>query len=78
MCCEKTQRTVGSALIFITHNPALLAGFADRVVIMYGGRLVEEVLWRRLFGGRCIPIPRAYCSYYEVRRTRIFLVDACP
>jgi len=39
---RKTQRTVGSALIFITHNPALLAGFADRVVIMYGGRVVEE------------------------------------
>jgi oligopeptide/dipeptide ABC transporter ATP-binding protein len=39
---RKAQRTVGSALIFITHNPALLAGFADRVVIMYGGRVVEE------------------------------------
>jgi oligopeptide/dipeptide ABC transporter ATP-binding protein len=39
---RKTQRTVGSAMIFITHNPALLAGFADRVVIMYGGRVVEE------------------------------------
>lgn len=39
---HETQRKFGSALIFITHNPALLAGFAGRVVIMYAGRIVEE------------------------------------
>jgi len=31
----------GLAMIFITHNPALLSGFADRVLILYGGRVVE-------------------------------------
>jgi oligopeptide/dipeptide ABC transporter ATP-binding protein len=35
----KTQ--LGLAMIFITHNPALLAGFADRVMILYGGRVAE-------------------------------------
>jgi len=35
------NREYGSALIFITHNPALLTGFADRVVVMYAGRIVE-------------------------------------
>jgi len=35
------KRKFGSALLFITHNPALLAGFADRVLVMYGGRVVE-------------------------------------
>jgi oligopeptide/dipeptide ABC transporter ATP-binding protein len=39
---REMHRKFGSALIFITHNPALLAGFADRVVILYAGRLVEE------------------------------------
>lgn len=29
------------AMIFITHNPALLAGFADRALVLYGGRIVE-------------------------------------
>lgn len=29
------------AMIFITHNPALLSGFADRVLVLYGGRVVE-------------------------------------
>jgi len=32
----------GTAILFITHNPALLAGFANRVVVMYAGRIVED------------------------------------
>jgi oligopeptide/dipeptide ABC transporter ATP-binding protein len=35
------REKLGLAMIFITHNPALLAGFADRVLILYGGRVVE-------------------------------------
>lgn len=40
----------GTALLFITHNPALLAGFADRVVVMYAGRAVENADGLRVFG----------------------------
>ena len=29
------------SLILITHNPALLAGLADRVLVMYAGRIAE-------------------------------------
>jgi oligopeptide/dipeptide ABC transporter ATP-binding protein len=29
------------ALIFITHNPSLLSGLADRVLVLYAGRVVE-------------------------------------
>ena len=36
------KRQFGMAMIFITHNPALLAGFADRVLVMYEGKIVEE------------------------------------
>ena len=32
---------LGLTMIFITHNPALLAGFADRVLVLYGGRVAE-------------------------------------
>lgn len=31
-----------AALILITHDPAVLAGFANRVVVMYAGRIIEE------------------------------------
>jgi oligopeptide/dipeptide ABC transporter ATP-binding protein len=39
---REINRKFGTALIFITHNPALLAGFADRVIVMYAGRIVED------------------------------------
>jgi ABC-type dipeptide/oligopeptide/nickel transport system ATPase component len=32
----------GTALLFITHNPMLLAGFADRVIVMRCGKVVEQ------------------------------------
>jgi len=35
------RERLGLAMIFITHNPALLSGLADRVLILYGGRAVE-------------------------------------
>ena len=35
------NRTFRTAILFITHNPALLAGFADRIAVMYAGRVVE-------------------------------------
>ena len=36
------NRKLGTAILFITHNPALLAGFAHRVVVIYAGHIVEE------------------------------------
>ena len=35
------RRKIGLAMIFITHNPALLMGFADRVLVLYAGRVAE-------------------------------------
>jgi oligopeptide/dipeptide ABC transporter ATP-binding protein len=31
----------GTAILFITHDPTLFAGFADRIAVMYAGRVVE-------------------------------------
>ena len=46
---RQMNRELGSALLFITHNPALLAGFADRVLVMHAGRIVEEGRAERVF-----------------------------
>ncbi|HEV3419430.1 MAG TPA: ABC transporter ATP-binding protein [Candidatus Acidoferrum sp.] len=35
------REKLGLAMIFITHNPAVLSGFADRVLILYAGQVVE-------------------------------------
>jgi len=39
---QKLVRESGSALIWITHDLAVIAGLADRVAVMYAGRIVEE------------------------------------
>jgi ABC-type dipeptide/oligopeptide/nickel transport system ATPase component len=35
-------RKNGTALILITHDPAILMGVADRIAVMYAGSIVEE------------------------------------
>ncbi|TDB98038.1 ABC transporter ATP-binding protein, partial [Nonomuraea longispora] len=38
---KKVQRKTGAAIIMITHDLGVVAGFADRVLVMYAGRPVE-------------------------------------
>ena len=38
----RLRREYGLTLLFITHNPALLLNFADRVMVMNAGRIVEH------------------------------------
>lgn len=38
----KLQKETGAAVLLITHNLAVVAQIADRVAVMYTGRLVEE------------------------------------
>lgn len=35
------RKSLGLTVIFITHNPALLSGFADRILLLYAGKIVE-------------------------------------
>ena len=39
---RKLQDDLGTAVVWITHDLAVVAGLADRVLVMYGGRVVEE------------------------------------
>ena len=39
---QKLCRETGTALIWITHDLAVVAGLADRVCVMYAGRIVEQ------------------------------------
>jgi len=38
---DELRQKFNTAVILITHNPALLAGFADRLLVLYAGRVVE-------------------------------------
>ena len=39
---QKLVRDTGAALIWITHDLSVIAGLADRVCVMYAGRIVEQ------------------------------------
>ena len=39
---QKLTRETGTALIWITHDLSVVAGLADRVCVMYAGRIVEQ------------------------------------
>ncbi|AEB12295.1 oligopeptide/dipeptide ABC transporter, ATPase subunit [Marinithermus hydrothermalis DSM 14884] len=39
---KKLQEEIGMSILFITHNLGVVAEMADRVVVMYSGRAVEE------------------------------------
>jgi peptide/nickel transport system ATP-binding protein len=49
------NRKFGTAILFITHNPALLAGFAQRVLVMREGRVVEAGETSQIFRHRRHP-----------------------
>ena len=62
---KKLQRETGMAIIFVTHDLAVVSGFCDRVQVMYAGRIVETADTHTLFKNpqhpytkalqRCIP-----------------------
>lgn len=39
---EDLCRSTGTALLWVTHDLGLVSSFADRVCVMYAGRIVEE------------------------------------
>jgi len=43
------RERLGTAVVWITHDLGVVAGLADRVLVMYGGRIVEEAPVRDLY-----------------------------
>jgi len=49
------QRSIGMSILFITHDLGVVAEMADRVVVMYAGRAVEEGGVRDIFARPMMP-----------------------
>ncbi|MBR0669642.1 ABC transporter ATP-binding protein [Neoroseomonas soli] len=52
---RRLQERTGMAVVFITHNLGVVAEIADRVMVMYGGRVVEQADVRPLFARPLMP-----------------------
>ncbi len=65
------QRARGMAVLFITHNLALVAEIADRVAVMYGGRIVENAPAAELFERPRHPYTRALLASLPTAGTAI-------
>jgi oligopeptide/dipeptide ABC transporter ATP-binding protein len=52
---RQLQREIGMSILFITHDLGVVAEIADRVVVMYAGRAVEEGDVREIFANPQMP-----------------------
>ena len=52
------QQRLGLSLLLITHDLGVVAGMADRVAVMYAGRIVEEAPVANLFAAPAHPYTR--------------------
>jgi oligopeptide/dipeptide ABC transporter ATP-binding protein len=55
---DELRRELRMAVLLITHNMGVIAEFADRVVVMYAGRVAEEAPVERLFDAGAHPYTR--------------------
>jgi peptide/nickel transport system ATP-binding protein/oligopeptide transport system ATP-binding protein len=53
------RQKLGMAIIWITHDLGVIAGIADRVMVMYGGQVVEQAPVKALFADPRHPYTRA-------------------
>jgi peptide/nickel transport system ATP-binding protein len=64
----KLRRELGTAVILITHDLGVVAETADRVIVMYAGRKVEEATTLDLFVRPMHPYTRGLITRSRVSR----------
>jgi oligopeptide transport system ATP-binding protein len=68
---KELRQKLGMAIIWITHDLGVIAGIADRVMVMYGGQVVEHAPVGELFANPQHPYTRRFCAPFRMsRRTR--------
>lgn len=60
---KELHEKIKNTLLYVTHDIAALAGLADRMAIMYGGKIVEISSAKKFFSGKALhPYSRALQS----------------
>lgn len=56
---KELQQELGMSILFITHDLGVVANFCDRVLVMYGGKIVESAAVAELFASPKHPYTQA-------------------
>ncbi|MFN3937103.1 MAG: ABC transporter ATP-binding protein [Gemmobacter sp.] len=76
------RQKLGMAIIWITHDLGVIAGIADRVMVMYGGQVVEMAPVTQLFATPRHPYTRALLQTIPAlrgeREARLRIIEGQP
>lgn len=79
---KELRTKLGMAVIWITHDLGVIAGIADRVMVMYGGQIVEHAPVKELFANPGHPYTRALLktipSISGERAARLTIIEGQP
>jgi oligopeptide/dipeptide ABC transporter ATP-binding protein len=79
---KSLSRRLGAAMLIITHNLGVVARYADRVNVMYAGRIVEQGTARELYAHPRHPytlgLLRSVPRLDEARRARLDPIEGQP
>jgi len=79
---KQLRAKLGMAIIWITHDLGVIAGIADRVMVMYAGQVVEQAPVKELFGNPRHPYTRALLKTIPAisgpREDRLQVIEGQP
>ena len=79
---RRLQQRLGMAIIWITHDLGVVAGLADRVLVMYAGFIIEESQVKALYADPRHPYTRGLLGSLprldEVRARRLTSIEGMP
>jgi oligopeptide transport system ATP-binding protein len=79
---KELRDKLGMAIIWITHDLGIVAGLADRVIVMYGGYIIEEAPVKTLYADPKHPytigLLGSLPSLSKSRRERLASIDGIP
>lgn len=78
---REIRNDTGMSMILITHDLGVIAGEADRVIVMYGGRIMEEGTAREIFGSPMHPYTRGLLRSVpkaDGKRERLIPIEGQP
>ena len=75
---QKLCRETGTALVWITHDLAVVSGLADRIAVMYAGRIVESGATDDVVGRPSHPYTQGLINSIPTRATHGSLLQQIP